>query len=321
MDRTRKSLRRDKRGFTGLEAAIVLTAFIVVAAVFSYVVLNAGFFSTQKAKAVVHTGVEQVTTSCELAGNVIGYGWKYNESLSSGNITLATFDTDGEIFHDKGKLIEGTSITNLTAKIEGTAYNYTIEVTTDQDTYNFTLNGPNAENSTNITGVLLDIRDINRVSGSASEGSIITVYATVNGTYYWYAGTQYDNYYDTTNLTAVKLYLTLTAGQSPVDMDKLTISYSDRDVYIEELPYCAGINASRGNMTMGCWNYTTSDTPGAHDNSLLEPGEEVAVLITLPDYGVTANQAFTIELKPTVGATIEIQRTAPGQIDKTMILY
>ena len=182
------------------------------------------------------------------------------------------------------------------------------------------MDGTNTEsyNTTNITGVS-DITGIKRESGSAT--GIITVYATVNGTYYWKASTQYDNYYDATNLTAVKLYLTLTAGQSPVDMDKLTISYSDRDVYIEELPYCADINASRGNMTMGCWNYTTSDTPGAHDNCLLEPGEEVAVLITLPGYGVTANQAFTIELKPTVGATIEIQRTAPGQIDKTMILY
>ena len=36
-------------GFTGLEAAIVLIAFVVVAAVFSYVVLGAGFFTTQKA--------------------------------------------------------------------------------------------------------------------------------------------------------------------------------------------------------------------------------------------------------------------------------
>ncbi|MHC1635380.1 MAG: archaellin/type IV pilin N-terminal domain-containing protein, partial [Candidatus Methanospirareceae archaeon] len=29
-------LRKDKKAFTGLEAAIVLTAFVVVAAVFSY---------------------------------------------------------------------------------------------------------------------------------------------------------------------------------------------------------------------------------------------------------------------------------------------
>ena len=69
----RSSLRKDERAFTGLEAAIVLTAFVVVAAVFSYVVLNAGFFTTQTAKSTVHTGV-QATSSVELAGDVIGYG-------------------------------------------------------------------------------------------------------------------------------------------------------------------------------------------------------------------------------------------------------
>ena len=41
---------KDKRAFTGLEAAIVLTAFVVVAAVFSYVVLGAGFVTIDKAK-------------------------------------------------------------------------------------------------------------------------------------------------------------------------------------------------------------------------------------------------------------------------------
>ena len=70
----RSSLRKDERAFTGLEAAIVLTAFVVVAAVFSYVVLNAGFFTTQTAKSTVHTGVSQATSSVELAGDVIGYG-------------------------------------------------------------------------------------------------------------------------------------------------------------------------------------------------------------------------------------------------------
>ncbi|MCW7075354.1 MAG: hypothetical protein OCU24_05855 [Candidatus Methanospirare jalkutatii] len=41
---------RKRKGFTGFEAAIVLTAFVVVAAVFSYVVLNAGFFTTRNQK-------------------------------------------------------------------------------------------------------------------------------------------------------------------------------------------------------------------------------------------------------------------------------
>jgi len=71
----RRGIVKDKRGFTGLEAAIVLTAFIVVAAVFSYMVLGAGFFSTEKAKSVIHTGIEKATSSAEVTGDVIGHGW------------------------------------------------------------------------------------------------------------------------------------------------------------------------------------------------------------------------------------------------------
>ena len=61
-------------GFTGLEAAIVLIAFVVVAAVFSYVVLGAGFFTTQKAQEVVYSSVDMASSSMEVLGNVYGNG-------------------------------------------------------------------------------------------------------------------------------------------------------------------------------------------------------------------------------------------------------
>ncbi len=51
----------------------MLIAFVVVAAVFSYVVLGAGFFTTQKSQEVVHTGVEQAGSSMEIIGNIYGY--------------------------------------------------------------------------------------------------------------------------------------------------------------------------------------------------------------------------------------------------------
>jgi archaeal flagellin FlaB len=65
---------KDEKGFTGLEAAIVLIAFVVVAAVFSYVMLGAGFFTTQKSQEVVHTGVAQASSSVELSGDAIARG-------------------------------------------------------------------------------------------------------------------------------------------------------------------------------------------------------------------------------------------------------
>ena len=58
--------------FTGLEAAIVLIAFVVVAAVFSYVVLGAGFFTTQKSQEVVHTGVGTASSNLAILGEVYG---------------------------------------------------------------------------------------------------------------------------------------------------------------------------------------------------------------------------------------------------------
>jgi flagellin FlaB len=65
-------MKSNDEGFTGLEAAIVLIAFIVVAAVFSYVVLGAGFFTTQKAQETIYKGLEQSTSNIQLIGNVYG---------------------------------------------------------------------------------------------------------------------------------------------------------------------------------------------------------------------------------------------------------
>jgi len=76
--------------FTGLEAAIVLIAFVVVAAVFSYVVLGAGFFTSQTAQATVHTGVQQASSSMELVGNVYGIAANSGAAnLKSLNVTVA----------------------------------------------------------------------------------------------------------------------------------------------------------------------------------------------------------------------------------------
>jgi archaeal flagellin FlaB len=61
-----------EEAFTGLEAAIVLIAFVVVAATFSYVILGAGFFTSQTAQQTVHTGVAQASTSLEVVGNIYG---------------------------------------------------------------------------------------------------------------------------------------------------------------------------------------------------------------------------------------------------------
>lgn len=88
--------KQNENGFTGLEAAIVLIAFVVVAAVFSYVMLGAGFFTSQKAQEVVHTGMGQAASSIEVHGTVYGYGNESGDNQGGiGNISATIALTSG----------------------------------------------------------------------------------------------------------------------------------------------------------------------------------------------------------------------------------
>jgi flagellin FlaB len=70
----------------------VLIAFIVVAAVFSYVMLGAGFFATQEAQRTVHTGSQQASSSLEIIGNVYGKTTATTEaSTASANLQCIEF--------------------------------------------------------------------------------------------------------------------------------------------------------------------------------------------------------------------------------------
>ena len=66
-----KSFREKQQGITGLETAIILIAFVIVASVFAYVVLSAGLFSAQKAKEAVYAGMEETGSTVEIKGDII----------------------------------------------------------------------------------------------------------------------------------------------------------------------------------------------------------------------------------------------------------
>lgn len=183
---------KSENGFTGLEAAIVLIAFVVVAAVFSYVMLGAGFFTTQKSQEVVHTGVTQASSSLAPSGDVIVQS---TETGAAGNITF---------------------------------------------------------------------------------------------------------------------YLTNTAGGTPVDMDKVVLTYTD-DKNFKSQEYGT---AGPGNGNNG-WKYTCIVYEPGHNDNLLETGEKYRVDVNLTNFGVQAtdlpvvNENFKIEVKPPEGAVLSITKSMP----------
>jgi len=66
-----KNLQEDQKGMTGLETAIILIAFVTVAAVFSYAVLSAGLFSAERGKETVYAGLAEAKSNLEISGSVI----------------------------------------------------------------------------------------------------------------------------------------------------------------------------------------------------------------------------------------------------------
>jgi len=64
------SLHKNEKGITGLETAIILIAFVIVASVFAFVVLSTGLFSAEKGKAAVFAGLEKASGNLEVRGSV-----------------------------------------------------------------------------------------------------------------------------------------------------------------------------------------------------------------------------------------------------------
>jgi archaeal flagellin FlaB len=80
-----KNERSDCNAFTGLEAAIILVTFIVVATVFSFEILASGYSTTQKSQEVIYNGIGQASSALMEAGGVYGI------SNSGGTIDMVNF--------------------------------------------------------------------------------------------------------------------------------------------------------------------------------------------------------------------------------------
>ncbi len=62
-----------EKGITGLETAIILIAFVVVASVFAFTVLSTGIFASERSKETVYAGLEEAKSSIEPRGSVIAF--------------------------------------------------------------------------------------------------------------------------------------------------------------------------------------------------------------------------------------------------------
>jgi flagellin FlaB len=88
LKRLATSLHKREEGITGLETAIILIAFVIVASVFAFVVLSTGLFSAERGKEVVFAGLEKARGNLEVRGAL---------TVIDSGATVGTIEDDDEI--------------------------------------------------------------------------------------------------------------------------------------------------------------------------------------------------------------------------------
>ncbi len=104
-----EDLNRERHGITGLETAIILIAFVVVASVFAYTVLSSGVFASQKAQEAIYEGLESSGSIMAIKGVVVAGGNTSSNRVQSLILTVGS-PLEGEaIYVDLTEPTDGNS--------------------------------------------------------------------------------------------------------------------------------------------------------------------------------------------------------------------
>jgi archaeal flagellin FlaB len=205
-------LNGDQKGITGLETAIILIAFVVVAAVFAYTVLSAGLFSTQKSSQAVYNGLQQASSTLQMRGDIIGYK---GVADTAGDVSLGkvefTVTTDGDAAVDLTApyTVDGTGLHKVSLK-KPTQITFTDENGTVAQCA-WTLSWIGSHDPNDATDYLL----------TDGEQAVITVWLqTYNGTIYAKTGTVANGFIGD---EAVDTYHTFTLEVKTADGAVLTL--------------------------------------------------------------------------------------------------
>ena len=338
---------RGQRGVTGLETAIILIAFVVVASVFAFTVLSTGIFSAERGKETIHAGLRGARSSLELKGSVIAEGVT-NKTLSLGDTRWSTTTNSTSTINTTDKK-EGTGSADVAvvgAFTTGTAAYVDLDATVDISKIDSIQLWVKSDISVS-TGDLEIVVDDTAGCGSPLENLDLPVLVTST----WVLATlgitdnsdmtaikcvglsftvdngaqrvKTDNIFAQGQATALLITLANTLEGEAIDLSEpgdsdadgvadgdsihsLILTYSDKNQVIRDV-------------------YWTKTFIGQNDSdSLLEAGEKVELNVRLTGLATSSpllgDTRFDLELRPTSGGTVVIQRTMPDVIDSVMNL-
>ncbi len=189
-----QSVKRNERGITGLETAIILIAFVVVASVFAYTVLSAGVFSSEKGKEAVHAGLEQVRSSMTIIGPVVAKDTDNDDNVDQivfivanaadgegiNLITTADADGDGDL-GDETSPVHTTVITYIDASQSVDDMAWVKATVGKADSDNILESGEKFEITVDVSGTSprLSISDEFIIEVKPKDGSSLTIERTM----------------------------------------------------------------------------------------------------------------------------------------------
>ena len=343
---------KQQRGVTGLETAIILIAFVVVASVFAFTVLSTGIFSAERGKETIHAGLRGARSSLQLKGSVVAEGVA-NQTLSLADTTwtavafgatstpTVTVDTtDKKEGTGSADIVMDAAFTNQLAayadlsatvdlsKIDSIQLWVKSSLTTAAGDLEIVVDGDAA------CGSPLENLDIPVLV--ANTWTLVTLGISVNS--------------DMTAVKCVGLNVAVDKGAQTVNLDEvvaqgqatallvtLTNSLEGEPIDVREPgdSDANGLSDSDSKHTLILtYNdknqavrdvYWTKTFVGQNDgDQLLESGEKVELNVRLgglsSSFPVLGDTKFDLELRPEDGGTVVIERTMPDIIDVVMNL-
>ena len=343
-----KRLRTIQQGITGLETAIILIAFVVVSSVFAYTVLSAGLFSSEKAKEAVYSGLEGTRSSMVIEGGVYATGVKADtldsaDAVWTGatNVTATTDSTDRKEGSASADLIIDTAFS--TGVIAFKNLGSTIDISTHLSARLWIKS--DAILAANVLRLLIDdtagcgspLESLNipaltantwtQVQLKLSDPSALTAVAcvgitaasdpgaiTLNVDLVEAPGEVSQVHFTLVNVLdgkAIDLTPTTDTDSDGIISDeatqnhRLTISYLDSSQHVGDLTWTK-VQVGRGN-----------------GDDLLDSGEKMTVTVDLKalDPVPVGRSVITLDVWPSIGSTLVIERRMPTVIDAWIDLF
>jgi flagellin-like protein len=350
---------RDQRGVTGLETAIILIAFVVVASVFAFTVLSTDIFSSERGKETVFAGLAEAQGTLEPKGRTTANGLKKDvmsladvawtagnasttvtvdtgdkkEGTGSADLLLATGMTTGlSAYKNLDAVADLTSQTQISFWIKSSTTTIAgqIEVVLDE---NLGCGSPEA----NIDVPALTLNTWTKVTAGITQNATTTAVTDANKNAIRCVGvnitaTITDSQAETINIDQVGIVgivdtILITATNAvegePVDLTAPSDA-NDDGIADSDSENLMVISYNDKNQLVRNIHWTKSFKGKDDGDDLLEAGETVEFTIYLKGLAdatpLTRGLTFTLNIKPAIGATIVLQRTTPPVIDLVMTL-